>query len=110
MGYNNTDGGSYVLIKDGPSPAASTAGAAARPMTATELEALFKTAAARNWTASQWVAASSSRSNASEWRRLITWPFGETSGVYQFNKKGDALYLATSLGRCVSGFERAGGC
>jgi hypothetical protein len=63
------------------------------------LEALFKAAARGNWSTSQWIDASSSKSDAGRWRKLLEWPFGEEGGVFRLNKAGDALYLVTSLGR-----------
>jgi hypothetical protein len=60
---------------------------------------LFERAAKERWSGKQWVAASSSRADASTWRRIITWPFGEEGGVFRFNKAGDGLYVLSSLGR-----------
>jgi hypothetical protein len=68
-------------------------------MDPSELETLFRTAKAGNWTVGQWIAASASRANASEWRRLLTWAAEETSGVFQFNKEGDGIYITSSEGR-----------
>ncbi|KAI8468869.1 MAG: acylamino-acid-releasing enzyme [Monoraphidium minutum] len=93
LGYNNSDGSSYVLIKnDPPRPGRGQAPGA-------DVGALFKLSAERNFTREEWVAASGSRSDVAGWRKLLEWPFGEKGGVYRFNKEGDALYVASSLGR-----------
>lgn len=170
QGYNNTDGASYVTIKNTPATAAATpvAAAAAGPpsrivtedatsgkpqqqkpnlkgrlgskltvgqtsataqipqppaavssssssgvpesasgntsssdssRTVQDLDALFAAATKGNYTYQQWVKASASKVDASGWRRLITWPFGEDGGVFRLNKAGNALYLVSSLGR-----------
>jgi hypothetical protein len=114
MGYNNSDGGAYVLIKDDPaattlsksgnsssskSGAITTEASSANNSSTADLESLFKAAARGNWSTSQWIDASSSKSNVSNWRKLLEWPFGEDGGVFRFNKAGDALYIVTSIGR-----------
>eukprot|EP00878_Enallax_costatus_P026303 GHUV01028216.1.p1 GENE.GHUV01028216.1~~GHUV01028216.1.p1 ORF type:complete len:193 (-),score=23.04 GHUV01028216.1:790-1368(-) len=151
VSYNNTDGSSYVTVKDTPStppstPAAAAAGPApsrivteATPAAnqqkkqpqdktharrfllqspksnnittntsgstnstragAHNLDSLFEAATKGNCSYQQWVKSSSSKTDATGWRRLITWPFGEDGGVFRMNKAGDAVYLVSSLGR-----------
>lgn len=109
MAYNRSDGTTYVIVRDDSSPSrpegatASTAAAAAplaRPQrTYASLNALFTAAASPRFTYADWLAASTSGSDATAWRVLIKWPFGEEGGVFRFNKAGDALYIASSLDR-----------
>lgn len=126
--YDNSNGAAYVLINDALPPiteqstalkrratsksaAAAAAGrekAAAtkqqqQPLKAdvSELEALFDRADKESWGEAEWVAASSSKSDVSKWRRLITWPFGDEGGTFKFNKAGDGLYIVSSIGRWV---------
>ncbi|WIA34269.1 hypothetical protein OEZ86_012612 [Tetradesmus obliquus] len=131
MGYNNSDGGAYVLIKDTPAAATlssnsnSSSSSSSKPAAITteaspsktnnissssfaDLEALFKAAKKGNWTTSQWIAASSSRSDVAQWRKLLEWPFGEDGGVFRFNKAGDALYVVSSIGRDTTEFQLVG--
>jgi hypothetical protein len=105
LGYNNTDGSTYVLIND--APPTTDAAVAAAP----DLDALFSAAKEQNYTTAQWIAASASKADASKWRRLITWPFGEKGGVFRFNKQGNGLYIVTSIDRwdracCVSTWQQ----
>jgi hypothetical protein len=123
MGYNNSDGGAYVLIKDTPaasgnsssgsssskSAAITTESSFAKANSTADLEALFRAAAKGNWSTGQWIAASSSRSNVTAWRKLLEWPFGEDGGVFRFNKAGDALYIVTSIGRWARGRDHLAG-
>lgn len=67
------------------------------------LEALFARAQKEAWGTREWVEASSSKADVSTWRRHITWPFGEEGGVFKFTVAGDAMYVISSLGRCVCG-------
>ena len=113
--YNNSDGSSYVIINDALPKTTSKAlaykaqadrlsgvrGAKPLPKQANvkELEVLFARAAKENWGYKKWVKASKSKADASKWRRLLTWPFGDEGGVFKFNKDGDALYIITSVGR-----------
>jgi len=119
VGYNNTDGSSYVLINDAlPRVTAKTTAAKvraakqaafrSRPLKTQPkqaqvktLEALFDRAEKEKWGLAEWVQASSSKADVSEWRRLLTWPFGEEGSVFKFNKAGDAMYIVSSTGRWV---------
>jgi hypothetical protein len=118
-GYDNSNGASYVLVNDAlplvpperrthawrTARLASLRRAGPKPIPAQAnfkpLEAVFERAQKEAWGTAQWVAASSSKADVSAWRRHITWPFGEEGGVYKFTTAGDAMYVISSLGRCV---------
>ncbi|KAF8066249.1 dapb3 [Scenedesmus sp. PABB004] len=123
VGYDNNNGASYVLIRDGPPPPVAAAPGGSRAAVVTEaartnatrggggsraLEALFAAAAARNFTTADWIAASVSRANAASWRRLLSWPYGEEGGVFRVNKAGDGLYVVSSLGRDTTELQLVG--
>ena len=91
--HNNTDGSSYFVVRDNPvSPPAPSV---AYP----DLAALYKDAAAKNFTRAQWIAASNTKADASTWRKVMSWPFGDKGGVFKFNKEGTGVYATTSTGR-----------
>ena len=97
-GYNNTDGSSFIVIRDdGPTDAAAAAAEAGGKGAAPS--ALVAAAKAGNWTHRQWIDASITRSDAGAWRRLVEWPFGEQGYAYRFNRRGDGLFVVSSTGR-----------
>jgi hypothetical protein len=61
----------------------------------------FAQAAAGNWTTAQWMEASLTGTNISQWRLLVRWPFDEEGAVFRFNKAGDGLFGVSSDNRCV---------
>lgn len=63
------------------------------------LARLFEAATKGNYSDEQWVKASASKTDATGWRRLITWHFGEDGGVFRMTKDGSAIYVVSSLGR-----------
>lgn len=101
--YNNTDGATFVRVRDEGAP--KGAGQGQSKLRGLDAFALFKEAAKRNLSDAEWIAASSSGSNVSAWRTLVNWPFGEDSGVFRFNRKGDGLYVVDSTGRDTTEFQ-----
>lgn len=99
--YNSTDGSTYYQVNDALLQKGRQAAAKGSSSSSSRLAvpALFKAAAAGNWTLQQWIAASTTGSDVSKWRLLLTWPFGEEGGIFRFNKEGTGLYGLTSIGR-----------
>jgi hypothetical protein len=95
VAYNGSDGTTSVRIADAPLPLRPAPGAPPPR----DPEALLRAAAAGGWGQAQWVKASNTRADASKWRTLVAWPFGEKGNAIAFDRRGTGLYVMSSLGR-----------